>query len=404
MVKGKTILKWLVTTVWIAVGAGVIVLLVAAIQKEDQQKCSGITVTIKGVSNNFFVDKDDILKALNDYIEGSPVGQPLHSFNLVALETELQKNIWVKKIQLFFDSNNRLQVNVLEREPVARVFTNTGTTFYIDSSLAMLPLSEKFSARLPVFTNFPSDKAVLTKADSVLLKNIFIISTAIQKDPFRMAMIEQVDITAQRNFEFLPKIGNTTILFGDATKVEEKFSKLLLFYKNVMTKCGWNYYSVVNVQYANQVVAKRKGAEDKTADSLRTLQLMQLIAYTAEQQANDSMQMFATDNEQNSTDINLIQQSMQRDDNAGFSTASETTNLRGIPVISKNANTNLVPMKNPFVAEKNTGLQNQESKSLKPIPEKKTVLLQPNKSPVMVKTAIKKTVKPVAAKNDKNDY
>ncbi len=404
MVKGKTILKWLVTTVWIAVGAGVIVLLVAAIQKEDQQKCSGITVTIKGVSNNFFVDKDDILKALNDYIEGSPVGQPLHSFNLVALETELQKNIWVKKIQLFFDSNNRLQVNVLEREPVARVFTNTGTTFYIDSSLAMLPLSEKFSARLPVFTNFPSDKAVLTKADSVLLKNIFIISTAIQKDPFRMAMIEQVDITAQRNFEFLPKIGSTTILFGDATKVEEKFSKLLLFYKNVMTKCGWNYYSVVNVQYANQVVAKRKGAEDKTADSLRTLQLMQLIAYTAEQQANDSMQMFATDNEQNSTDINLIQQSMQRDDNSGFSTASETTNLRGIPVISKNANTNLVPMKNPFVAEKNTGLQNQESKSLKPIPEKKTVLLQPNKSPVMVKTAIKKTVKPVAAKNDKNDY
>lgn len=400
MVKGKTILKWLVTTVWIAVGAGVIVLLVAAIQKEDQQKCSGITVTIKGVSNNFFVDKDDILKALNDYIEGSPVGQPLHSFNLVALETELQKNIWVKKIQLFFDSNNRLQVNVLEREPVARVFTNTGTTFYIDSSLAMLPLSEKFSARLPVFTNFPSDKAVLTKADSVLLKNIFIISTAIQKDPFRMAMIEQVDITAQRNFEFLPKIGSTTILFGDATKVEEKFSKLLLFYKNVMTKCGWNYYSVVNVQYANQVVAKRKGAEDKTADSLRTLQLMQLIAYTAEQQANDSMQMFATDNEQNSTDINLIQQSMQRDDNSGFSTASETTNLRGIPVISKNANTNLVPMKNPFVAEKNTGLQNQESKSLKPIPEKKTVLLQPNKSPVMVKTAIKKTVKPVAAKND----
>ena len=151
-------------------------------------------------------------------------------------------------------------------------------------------------------------------------------------------------------------------------------------------------------------MAKRKGAEDKTADSLRTLQLMQLIAYTAEQQANDSMQMFATDNEQNSTDINLIQQSMQRDDNAGFSTASETTNLRGIPVISKNANTNLVPMKNPFVAEKNTGLQNQESKSLKPIPEKKTVLLQPNKSPVMVKTAIKKTVKPVAAKNDKNDY
>ena len=45
-----------------------------------------------------------------------------------------------------------------------------------------------------------------------------------------------------------------------------------------MVKAGWNNYSVINVQYKNQVVAKRKGAEDITADSLRTLQIMQMIA------------------------------------------------------------------------------------------------------------------------------
>ena len=53
-----------------------------------------------------------------------------------------------------------------EREPVARVFTVAGSTFYIDDELTQLPLSEKFSARLPVFTNFPSDNKVLAKADS----------------------------------------------------------------------------------------------------------------------------------------------------------------------------------------------------------------------------------------------
>jgi cell division protein FtsQ len=333
MVKKQTILNWMLTTLWLAMGAGLVVLLVAAIRKEDSQPCTGINVVIKGVSNNFFVDKKDILKSIDEYIDGSPVGQPVHLLNLKALESDLQKNIWVKQAQLFFDNNAILQVIVVEREPVARVFTNSGTTFYIDSATAMLPLSEKYSARLPVFTNFPSDKAVLLKQDSLLLKDIYTISMAIQKDSFWMAMIDQIDITPQRNFELVPKVGNSIIVFGDAVNATEKLHKLLLFYKEVIIKTGWDKYSVINVQYANQVVAKRKGAEDKTSDSLRTLQLMHLMAFSAEQQANDSLQNFVQDNEHNTTDVNLIQQSIQRDDNGDMSNITETTNLQGIPVI-----------------------------------------------------------------------
>ena len=334
MVKKTTILQWMLTTLWVAMGAGLVVLLVAAIRKEDTQLCTGINVVIKGVSNNFFVDKKDILKSIDEYIDGSPVGQSVNLLNLKVLENDLQKNIWVKQAQLYFDNNAMLQVIVIEREPVARVFTNSGTTFYIDSATAMLPLSEKYSARLPVFTGFPSDKAVLLKQDSLLLKDIYTISMAIQQDTFWMAMIDQIDITPQRNFELVPKVGNSIIIFGDAVNATEKLQKLLLFYKEVIVKTGWDKYSVINVQYANQIVAKRKGAEDKTSDSLRTLQLMHLMAYTAEQQANDSLQNFLQDNEHNTTDINLIQQSIQRDDNGDVFNNIEATNPKGIPVIA----------------------------------------------------------------------
>ena len=61
LVKTKTILKWTFTTLWVALGAGVLVLLVAAIKKEESQKCAGLNIVIKGVSNNFFVDKNDII-------------------------------------------------------------------------------------------------------------------------------------------------------------------------------------------------------------------------------------------------------------------------------------------------------------------------------------------------------
>ncbi len=331
MIKRKTVLKWLVLSVWILIGAGVTTLLVAAIRNTGQQRCAGLQITIEGVSNHFFVDKQDILNALNQYIDGPAEGQPLSVFNLRSLEQDLAKNIWVKQAQLFFDNNQVLQIRVTEREPVARVFSTAGTTFYIDSSITMLPLSEKLSARLPVFTGFPSDKAVLTRADSNLLRDVCRLSLAIQQDSFMMALVEQVDITPERQFELVPKLGEGIISFGDASAISSKIGKLRLFYQRVMPRCGWDYYSRISVQYRGQVVARRKGAEDISADSLRTLQLMQAIARTAEDLASDSLQMILPDNEQNTTSVSLIQQSLQRDDQPEEA-APLLMPVQGIPV------------------------------------------------------------------------
>jgi cell division protein FtsQ len=320
----KTIIKnVLLFALWSVIAAGTIVLLVAAIQKKDANKCTGIDINIKGVSNNFFVDKNDILQTIISISGGNPTGKSVGSFDLQEMEAALQKNIWVKTAQLFFDNNEKLQVKVFEREPVARVFTSAGTTFYVDSSSAMLPLSEKFSARLPVFTNFPTDKKVLLKADSNLLRDILTVSLALQADTFSMAMIDQVDITPQRTFEMIPKFGNTIIIFGSGKDAAEKLGKLRLFYKEVMVKAGWNKYSEINVQYKNQLVAKRKGAEEVKADSLLTLQLIQVIAENAARMASDSVQTIVPDNEHNTTNNNIIQQSIERDDNSTTGNAAE---------------------------------------------------------------------------------
>lgn len=314
-------------------GAGTIVLLVAAIQAKEAKRCKGIEINIKGVNNNFFVDKNDILNHLNAIEKINPVGKPIGAFNLRRLETELEKDIWVKGAELFFDNNEVLQVMVEEREPIARVFSTGGTTFYVDNDLTMLPLSEKFSARLPVFTGFPSDKKVLSNADSILLSDIKILSLAIQEDSFCMALIEQVDINQNRQFEFIPKLGNQIIVFGNAANIAEKLRKLKLFYQEVMVKAGWSNYSVINVEYKNQVVAKIRGAEDVKADSLRALQIMQVIVDRAQKNSSDSLQTMMKDNERNSVDSSMIQQSIQRDDNVELPNTNEKPIPQVVPTV-----------------------------------------------------------------------
>lgn len=331
--KRYSIKNILLATLWVGLGGATVFLLVAGVKSKDAHRCKGIEINIHGVSNNFFVDKKDILDAVTAMEKTNPVGKTIGSFNLKGMEQELEKNIWIKSTELFFDNNEILKITVQEREPVARVFTTAGTTFYIDNELTMLSLSDKFSARLPVFTNFPSDKKVLAKADSSLLMDIKTLSLAIQKDSFSMAMIEQIDITADRFFEMIPKIGNQLIVFGDASDVNAKLSKLKAFYKEIMVKAGWNNYSVIDLQYKNQVVAKRKGAEDYSADSLRTLQVMKFIAERAQQQANDSLQIIQQDNERNTVDSTMIQQSIQRDDS--YETSSVTNEM--LPPVKSNS-------------------------------------------------------------------
>ena len=139
-----------------------------------------------------------------------------------------------------------LKVSIEEREPIARLFSTSGTSFYIDSMLFKLPLSDKYSAKVPVFTGFPSDKTILSELDSIILKQVKRLSMAIQKDSFHTAMIEQIDITPQLTFEFIPKIGNQLIQFGTATDIDAKLYKLKLFYKKVIAVESWNKYSTIN--------------------------------------------------------------------------------------------------------------------------------------------------------------
>lgn len=306
--------KLLFAILWCSIAICGIVLLVAAVRSKNLQTCKGVDIDISGVSNNFFIDKSDVLAIIKDYVGGKPTGMGINSFNLRDIEQDLEQDMWIRNAELFFDNNEVLRVIVDEREPVARVFSTDGKSFYIDSSLKVLPLSEKFSARLPVFTGFAHRYQRLSKADSSMLKDIMDISMLMQEDSFLMAMVEQVDITPQRSFEMIPKIGNQLIVFGDAVDAAEKFNKLKLFYKEVITKAGWSKYSIINLQYKNQVVAKIKDAVDKSSDSLRALQIMQIIAERAARQAADSVQTFVQDSDRNTADSSLIQHSMQRDE------------------------------------------------------------------------------------------
>jgi cell division protein FtsQ len=262
-----TIRKILFISVWLCIGGGMVTLLLAAISKKNKGQCKDYHITIKGAHNNFFIDQKDVEQILMNKTKSNIKGQPIASFNLHELEQVLEHSTWIDDAELYFDNQDILHVTVIEKEPVARIFTTEGNSFYIDSAGLKLPLSDKMSARVPMFTNFP-DKKILSSKESLLLNDVRVTANFIMNDPFWMSQVAQIDITAERNFEMIPVIGNHLVKLGNGENIAQKFRRLMVFYKQVLSKTGFEKYKVIDVQYKGQVLASNYAGDTKV-DSVR---------------------------------------------------------------------------------------------------------------------------------------
>ena len=128
-------------------------LLIAANRKQKGNVCTEVLVGITGSGEQFYIEKEDVLKIIQR--GGTLVNKPLSSIDLSALEASLEHNSWNREAELYVDSSNALHVLVEERDPIARVFTVEGNSFYIDSSGHRMPLLDKVSVRVPVVTGYP---------------------------------------------------------------------------------------------------------------------------------------------------------------------------------------------------------------------------------------------------------
>ena len=259
--------KTIVNVLWLLLGAGTIVLFGAAMIQKNSKNCSDLKIEITGADEHLFIDEKDVKDLINK--NADLTNKQVKQIDLKAIETELEKTAWVKNAELFFDNNQVLQVRIEERQPVARIFTVQGSSFYIDSAGIRLPLSDKLSARVPMFTNFPSDKVSLSTPDSLLMKGVVSLGRSITYDSFWRAQIEQVYITPQATFELIPVIGDQTIVFGDASDIDSKLTNLYTFYKKAWVQNGINAYEKLDVRFKNQVVATRRGAAAVLSDSTK---------------------------------------------------------------------------------------------------------------------------------------
>ena len=252
--------KIAIRIIWSIGAAGLIVLFVISWKAKSEKQLRDIQVELVGESAQaLFMDEISIRVILNE--QGVQVGMPLEKINLTQLEKFIEKTEWVKNAEFFINNKLILEVKIEQRIPIARVFTSSGASFYIDNEGWRLPLKQLTVLNLPVFTGFPTDQPKLSKPDSTLLKEVLFFAKTIQKDSFFMAQVAQVNIEPNGTFQMVPTLGDHVVLLGSVDHLEDKLNRLFTFYKKVWVASGINSYQYIDCRFNHQIVALKKGLQ-----------------------------------------------------------------------------------------------------------------------------------------------
>ncbi len=285
----KSPLKKIFTVIlWCLLGGSGLAILIAAINAKNSSLCQGLEIEINGGNRAQFLNKRDLVSMLENEGLKDLSNKKTASIDLLKMENFLKKNNWIRDAQLYFDNNQKLKIRIQERQPFARIFTVSGSSYLIDSGGVQMAVPERTVFRLPVFTGYPVEKFGLRR-DSGLDRQIRNLAIFLNKDPFWSNQIQEVNISATKTFLMTPLIGNQQIFFGDGSDYENKFHRLFIFYEQVISQTGFEKYTGINLAYTNQVIAIRKQGLISRADSIQARKnVMEMIRIAQKMESDTS--------------------------------------------------------------------------------------------------------------------
>ncbi|MDB2321312.1 hypothetical protein N9V34_00110 [Flavobacteriaceae bacterium] len=192
-------------------------------------------------SNNLFITKDSIKSAVIKIIAAKNIRKS--SVHLKALEFELNKIELVRKSDVFIDVNGTMVVNIQQRIPIARFLDNKS---YLDEDGLVMPKSKFYSARVPVIKGYANTQ--------VQLDLIYKLSNYIKDDKFLSQSATEILIDSNSNFSIKLRDYRFKILIGQLNNLDLKIKNFKAFYINASANQILNKYSVINLQFDNQVV------------------------------------------------------------------------------------------------------------------------------------------------------
>ncbi|SRX54645.1 cell division protein FtsQ/DivIB [Aequorivita sp. CIP111184] len=165
---------------------------------------------------------------------------------LKKMEQRLRENPMVRDAQVYISVDGALGAKIEQRKPIGRV--SASPDYYLDADGKMMPLSDVYSARVPIITG--TSKNNFNEVTPLMLK--------IEKDDFMRSSVVGINRKPDGDIELELRKVNFKVLFGKPENIEKKFQNFKAFYKKTKQDSTLYGYNMVNLKFNSQVIATKK--------------------------------------------------------------------------------------------------------------------------------------------------
>ncbi len=239
--------KWLTYSFYIIAFIAIGALMSFANARHNSKTISGLNISVVDYDSLRFVNKTTINKEIRKVYDSLEF-KSKNSIDIALLERKINKIKNVDKAEVYVDIKNKLSVNVKQRNPIGRILSK-GYNCYIDINGNTMPLSPNYTANVMLIEG---------KVNKNNLKDIYTLITYIRNDEILKNQLVSITVDKNNEYSFRTRKGNQVIEFGKAKNIEQKFDKLLIYYRKTVSDFGWRRYKKINLKFTNQVVCTKR--------------------------------------------------------------------------------------------------------------------------------------------------
>ncbi|MEQ8712174.1 MAG: cell division protein FtsQ [Cyclobacteriaceae bacterium] len=226
-------------------------------KRHGDREINDLIINIDNQYQNHFIDAEDVRGLINADDENYLLATELGTLDLKLLESRILANKFVADAEAYLDHRGNLIVSVQQSRPIARIFDPVGQDFYIDTDGDILPVSERYTARVMLIE--------LENKNEFLNGNLnnnengaklFELIQTIDQDEFWKAQIAQIYVKKNHEVQLIPQVTKQVVEFGLPEQIDQKLRKLMVFYKEILPIKGWNTYTTVSLKFENQIVCE----------------------------------------------------------------------------------------------------------------------------------------------------
>ncbi|OCB74475.1 cell division protein FtsQ/DivIB [Flavobacterium crassostreae] len=214
-------------------------------KRNENRKLIKSVVVFEG-DNALFLKKEVVNKLLIESKASASAIQKV-SLDLNTLEKALNSNHSIEQSEVSVSIDGVLKAVVIQKTPIVRVLDGNNS-FYMDYKGTKMPLSNNFTARVPLVSG------VINKKNNEALMDLF---RRIYDDDFLKKNIIAIQIMPNGSLKMFNRNFDYQIDFGTTVNVERKFQDYKAFFQKAVLDNSLYNYKKIDLRFTKQVVCTK---------------------------------------------------------------------------------------------------------------------------------------------------